>query len=209
MLRYPLAVEPGTTCCGALGLGTWALVEAVRLWHRRIQLKSLQHTQSFSPAVTAVILGLGGGFLNLGFGPWTYSNSLQATAGALIGERVFPPALQLALVPALLSGMFLSAWQRGAWRIRKPVQGWGTNLAGGIFMGLGGALIPGGNDTLLLRLISSMTPHSLWNYLMLIAGVACGLMLTRRFGLMPCETAGCGNDVSDSTLNASSEMQQT
>ncbi|MDO9009634.1 MAG: hypothetical protein Q7U80_15570, partial [Thiobacillus sp.] len=60
-------------------------------------------------------------------------------------------------------------------------------------MGLGAAQIPGGNDTLLLRLIPSMTPHSLWTYLMLIAGVACGLLLARRFGLMPCETAGCGS----------------
>lgn len=177
-----------------VALMVWAILESFRLWRRRHSFKRLRHAQNFSPAMTAVILGLGGGLLYLGFGPWTYSNSLQASAGALVGERLLPSALQLALVPVLLSGMFLSAWRRGAWRIRKPLQGWSANLVGGTFMGLGGALIPGGNDTLLLRLIPSMTPHSLWNYLMLIAGVAVGLMLTRRFGSMPCEMAGCGSD---------------
>lgn len=174
-------------------LAAWALLESSRLWRRRGRLKIRQHDQSFSPAVTAVILGLGGGALYLGFGAWTYSNSLQATAGALIGERLLPPVLQLALVPAFLSGMLLSAWQRGAWHLRKTARGWSANLIGGILMGLGAARIPGGNDTLLLRLIPSMAPHSLWIYLMLIAGVACGLLFARRFGLMPCETAGCEN----------------
>jgi hypothetical protein len=108
--------------------------------------------------------------------------------------------LQLALLPALLSGMFISAWRRGSWRNRKPLQGWSRNLIGGTFMGLGGALIPGGNDTLLLRLIPSMTPHSLWSYGMLIVGVACGLMFARRFGLMPCETAGCESNTTPESL---------
>ncbi len=175
-------------------LGTWVLVEASRLWRQRTRLSLFRHDQSFSPAATAVILGLGGGVLYLGFGPWTYSNSLQATAAAMLGERLFPPAPQLALVPALLLGMFVSAWQRGAWRVRKPVGGWGANLAGGVSMGLGAALVPGGNDTLLLRLIPSMAPHGLWTYLMLIGGVAAGLMVTRRLGLMACGAADCGND---------------
>lgn len=182
-----------------LALIAWAVLESSRLWRRRVQLKHLHHTQNFSPAATAVILGLGGGLLYLGFGPWTYSNSLQASAGALVGERLWPPALQLALVPALLSGMILSAWRRGSWRSRKPLRGWSANLIGGVFMGLGGALVPGGNDTLLLRLIPSMTPHSLWSYLMIIVGVACGLMLGRRLGLMPCETSGCGNETTPSS----------
>lgn len=182
-----------------VALVVWAVLESSRLW-RRAKLKRLQHNQRFSPAATAVILGLGGGILYLGFGPWTYSNSLQASAGALVGERLLPSVFQLALLPALLSGMFLSAWRRGSWRNRKPHQGWGRNLIGGTFMGLGGALIPGGNDTLLLRLIPSMTPHSLWSYLMLIVGVACGLMFARRFGLMPCETVGCESNTTPESL---------
>lgn len=176
-----------------LALVAWALMELFRLWRRRAEFQNLSHTQSFRPAVTAVILGLGGGLLYLGFGPWTYTNSLQHIAGALVGERLVPPVLQLALIPTLLSGMLFSAWRRGSWHGRKPARGWGANLIGGSLMGLGAAQIPGGNDTLLLRLIPSMTPHSLWTYLMLIAGVACGLLLARRFGLMPCETAGCGS----------------
>jgi hypothetical protein len=59
-------------------------------------------------------------------------------------------------------------------------------------MGLGGALIPGGNDTLLLRLIPALAPNSLYSYLLLILGVAFGWLLQRRLRRADCEAPGCG-----------------
>lgn len=47
-------------------------------------------------------------------------------------------------------------------------------------MGLDSTLSPGGYDALLLRLIPSLTPNSLWIYLMLVAGVTLGLLLQRH-----------------------------
>jgi hypothetical protein len=58
-------------------------------------------------------------------------------------------------------------------------------------MGMGGTLIPGGNDTLLLRHIPSLAPDSLWTYLMLILGVTSGLLYMRRLSGSACESAAC------------------
>jgi hypothetical protein len=60
-------------------------------------------------------------------------------------------------------------------------------------MGIGGALIPGGNDTLLLRLIPALAPNSLYTYLMLILGVASGWLLQRRLQRGRCEVPGCAD----------------
>lgn len=46
-------------------------------------------------------------------------------------------------------------------------------------MGLGGALIPGSNDELILRAIPALSPHALPAYIALLAGVACALWLLR------------------------------
>ncbi|WP_260292594.1 YeeE/YedE thiosulfate transporter family protein [Sedimenticola hydrogenitrophicus] len=157
----------------------WGGAEIRALWPHRHGLRERLGADAYSPRTTAVLLGLGAGALYLGFGPWTYTYTLRGSVSALAGGPVAPPATQLLLVPVLLLGMMISAWRRGAWHKARPATGWTLNLGGGLLMGLGGALIPGGNDTLLLRLIPTLTPHSLWIYLMLVGGVAGGLLLKR------------------------------
>jgi uncharacterized membrane protein YedE/YeeE len=56
---------------------------------------------------------------------------------------------------------------------------WIRNLLGGLFMGLGVALIPGGNDALVLYAIPSLSPHALPAYLAMAAGIAAALLLMR------------------------------
>lgn len=177
----PVSTHPdiGWLIVGLAALSLWAVRESVALWRRRITPRHLFQGTPFSPAATAAFLGLGAGMLYLGFGSWTYTDSLQRTAGALVGNQGFPSLFQLALIPSLLGGMLLSAWQRGSWRTRKPGHGWATHLFGGILMGSAGTLIPGGNDTLLLKSNPSLAPGSLWIYFMLVAGVALGLLLER------------------------------
>ena len=158
------------------GLVVWGVWEGTRLWQRRETWRHLMRDEPINPAAAALILGLGAGLLYLGFGPWTYLNTLQQAAGSLASNLPRPQVLELVLVPAIVGGMAISARQRGAWRVHKPWAGWPANLLGGIFMGLGGAIIPGGNDTLLLRLIPSLAPHSLGTYAVLLFGVVAGLM---------------------------------
>jgi len=187
------AAAPATWLWPALiGVTVWALWELARLWRGRDSLRDERDGQAYSPAATAILLGLGADALYLGFGPWTYTASLHGFSGALIQDIPFPPVAQLALVPILFGGMLFSAWQRGTWQGRKSSRGWGLSLTGGTLMGIGGALIPGGNDTLLLRLIPALAPNSLYTYLMLILGVASGWLLQRRLRRADCEAPGCG-----------------
>lgn len=44
-------------------------------------------------------------------------------------------------------------------------------------MGIGGAVIPGGNDALILKSIPLLSPHALPTYGALVAGVAFALLL--------------------------------
>jgi hypothetical protein len=186
----PTPVMPQLEPWLLVALVVWAVVETVTLWRRHIGLRHLLHADPYSPAATALLLGLGAGILYLGVGSWTYMNSLQAAVGALVADGCLPSRFQFALIPALFAGMLVSAWQRGSWRMRQSWRGWDASLGGGILMGLGSTLIPGGNDTLLLRLIPSLTPDSLWIYLMLVAGVVAGLLLQRHpSGQID---AGCG-----------------
>ncbi len=158
-------------------LAGWTIWEIIRLWRLRETWRHLMRDKPINPAAAALILGLGAGLLYLGFGPWTYLNTLQQTSGSLVSNMAPPPVLELLLVPTIFGGMVISAHQRGTWRTSKPGTGWPTNLLGGIFMGLGSAIIPGGNDTLLLRLIPSLAPNSLSTYGALLLGVVMGLML--------------------------------
>jgi len=184
---FPVSGQPiGTAIAAAwrwpaiAGLAVWVVWEGARLAKRRDSWQHLLRDKPVSPAAAAVILGLGAGLLYLGFGPWTYLNTLQRTAGSMVTGAAVPSALELVLVPVMVGGMVISAYQRGTWRVRKSWAGWPVNLTGGILMGLGGAIIPGGNDTLLLRLIPSLAPHSLGTYAALLLGVVVGLMGWRR-----------------------------
>jgi len=175
----PAHMHPVWTLVALVILVIWGSTEFRALWRRRRGLREMLGAETYSPRATALILGFGAAVLYLGVGPWTYTNTLRSTASSLAGGAVSPSATQLLLVPALLIGMLLSAWRRGVWRQAGSTSGWAMNFGGGLLMGLGSTLIPGGNDTLLLRLIPALAPHSLWSYLMLVIGVAVGLMLKR------------------------------
>ena len=62
------------------------------------------------------------------------------------------------------------------WRVRI---GWLRNLMGGILMGVGVTLTPGGNDVLILHSIPSGSPHALPAYGALLVGTAAGLIVVR------------------------------
>jgi hypothetical protein len=49
-------------------------------------------------------------------------------------------------------------------------------------MGLGAALVPGGNDVLLLNAIPGLSPHALPAYLTILAGIAIALMVMKWRG---------------------------
>jgi uncharacterized membrane protein YedE/YeeE len=65
------------------------------------------------------------------------------------------------------------------WRFRLD---WLRNLLGGILMGVGVTMAPGGNDVLIFHAIPSGSPHALPAYAALLVGTAAGLLVIRMLG---------------------------
>lgn len=173
-----------------VALTLWAMAELIRLWRsapptHRLGQRLLAPTYRLS--TSAALLGIAGGLLYNLQGAWTYTNYLRADTASWLGAGPAPSHFHALLLAALLGGMLLSSLQRKSfalnrhWRRHLP-----RRLGGGFLMGLGGALVPGGNDTLILAAIPTLSPWALANYLALLAGVAAVmLMMMAMAGHLP------------------------
>lgn len=178
-------------------LSLWAIREAIQLTRNNGPARNLRHrllAPSYRLSTTAALLGIAGGILYNLQGAWTYTNFLRADVASWFGAGPAPTLLHGLLLFALIGGMLASSLQRRSfalnthWRQLLP-----RRLAGGFLMGIGGALIPGGNDTLILAAIPTLSLLALGNYLALLAGVASVLLVMRAMSgnLPPVE---CSND---------------
>jgi Sulphur transport len=89
-------------------------------------------------------------------GPWTYTETLGRAAHG----GGFSSWHEAALFAALLAGALLGG-RRAAGQITLAPRRAMTCLAGGALMGFGGALVPGGNDNLILVGLPGLQPHAL------------------------------------------------
>lgn len=165
-------------------LALWAARELVMLWRRRERgqgvwqrLAAPRYRLSFG----ALLLGVSSGLLFLLEGSWTYTNYLREQSKTLLHEGTAPGWPRSALVLTLFLGMLASSLHRSSFRWRWPSADarWARRGLGGILMGAGGALVPGGNDTLILVLIPNLSLQAMASYLALLAGIACVLLSMR------------------------------
>ena len=85
---------------------------------------------------------------------------------------------------ALIIGIGLSAWQGRRFLLQwRPHRSWAAYGAGGMLMGIGAAMIPGGNDVLILHGIPSLSPHAIPAFLAMLGGIAISLTGMRALGL--------------------------
>lgn len=177
-------------------LWLWGLREAIHLWRAHsgdpgLLARLLSNRYRLSSA--AAVLGISGGTLYAIQGAWTYSNFLRGETTSWLGAGPAPATGQALLLAALIGGMLLSAWHRGALRLRLPnLSELPARLAGGFLMGVGGTLVPGGNDTLLLAAIPTFSLQAIAVFGALLAGVAATLsvMRWRMGGLAPVTCSG-------------------
>ena len=143
----------------------WCLYEFLRLWRTRpagTGLSALAFARQYRLSTTAVIMGGATGALLLLFGPLGYTSTFEQVIEAVTGVRAWPPTVRWVILAAVLAGMLLSTVQRGTFRVDwRPRRSWLRNFSGGILMGLGVALTPGGNDALVLYGVPSLSPHAL------------------------------------------------
>ena len=159
--------------------------ELFRLWRSRakgsgwIQLFFSRH---YRLSTAALLLGFNGGVLYALHDAWTYTNALKRQVQSLWLPIDQPLTINLLLFLALFGGMLLSAWQRGSLRLRwHRVQAWPRHFIGGAFMGAGAVLIPGGNDTLILKSLPGLSPHAIPASAALFCGIGATLLLMRLF----------------------------
>lgn len=164
-------------------LWLWALREIARQWYshntaERLRRRTAARTYRLSSA--AAVMGIAGGLLYTLQGAWTYTNFLRTEAISWFHTVPPPSAVHGFLLVALFAGMLFSSLQRRSFALQYD---WhnnlGRRLGGGFLMGAGGALVPGGNDTLILSAIPTLSPWALGTYLALLAGVAITLITMR------------------------------
>jgi hypothetical protein len=167
----------------ALGPVAWALYEAIRLWRSRPRGHRL-HRRLLAPqyrlSTTALVAGLAGASIFLLTGAPGYSTTFQFVVEGALGTKPWPATGRWLLLLAVLFGMLLSTILGGRFRLDwRPRLNWLRNLAGGILMGFGVGLAPGGNDALILYGIPSLSPHAIPVYAAMTAGIAGALLLLR------------------------------
>lgn len=81
------------------------------------------------------------------------------------------------------------------WRWPSARTGWLRHVAGGLLMGSGAAMVPGGNDTLLLGGLPTITVAAFAGYSSMLVGIALVLGALRAahapMSAVACSPAGC------------------
>lgn len=185
-----------------LVLAGWALSRAAAL--RRVARAATPASMTervlaphYHLTVSAALMGLAGGYLYATQGAWSYTNHLRTSVLHALGSSDAPTTPHSVLVVALVLGMAASAFQRGsvAWRWPARAASWFRHMGGGTLMGAGAAMVPGGNDTLLLNALPTLAVEAIGAYLAMLGGIATMLWLMQRMRMpMPstqCTEAGC------------------
>ena len=196
-LVWPQLGHWGTVLLAVLWL--LALRELMRLWRSRppqLPFWQLPNVPAYRLSTSALIIGVSGGLLYGLQGAWSYSSYLRSSIESAHRHGIPPEHFQAWLFAALIAGMVLSALQRGSFRLRldRGDNGLLQRYAGGTIMGFGAAMIPGGNDTLILTGIPTLSVWALGAYLALLLGIATTLAVM-RMTRGPLPRMECVNDV--------------
>lgn len=189
----PHAVEPQVLWWRQLTLGQqvalvtvltiWALRDLLLQWQRRDQrLTLLQRLTAprYRLSFGALLIGVASALLFLLEGTWTYTNYLREQTRSWFFDGSAVSWLRSAMVLTLFAGMLTSSLHRGSFRWRWPDRhNWRRRVLGGFLMGAGGSLVPGGNDTLILVLIPTLSLQAMASYVALLAGIGTVLLFMR------------------------------
>jgi toxin CptA len=149
------------------GALAFALLTLVLLWRARPAARWL-----------ALVAGLLAGLVYARHPGWSYGTVLDTLAHGRVTRMDWSANLSALL---LFAGALAGAWLSGSFRLQRPA--WRRALrcaAGGLIMGCGAALVPGGNDSLLLWAIPGLTLYGALAYFLMLATIAAGFALKPR-----------------------------
>ena len=123
-------------------------------------------------------MGVSGGVLYALYGSWMYTVALDRGLTAMMSDGIADVDL-LVLFVGLLGGAALAARRMRLWRFRLSAPQAIQRLVAGTMMGFGAALVPGGNDVLVLHALPALSAHALPAYAAMSAGVGLAVMVRR------------------------------
>jgi toxin CptA len=143
----------------------FAVVRIARIgWKRRSGRGTTEHI--WGPHESTILIGITFTILFVSVGAWTYTDLLMRLAHGMANHVDW----QLALFAALLLGAVLGGWAAGRLSSRLPnMTGLVRCFTGGMLMGWGSALIPGGNDGLILVGMPLLMPYA-WVAILTMCG---------------------------------------
>lgn len=169
----------------------WVAYESRTLWravHDGHPFAEHINSPRYKLSSSAALMGLANGLLFMLVGGWAYTSILSKevtwqVSQSKIASPLFDavrPDVEWLLVASLAVGIFISARQSGrmVWEWRPTVR-WLRNFSAGMVMGIGAALVPGGNDALMLGGMPILAPHAFPTFAALLAGITTTLFIQR------------------------------
>lgn len=169
-LGSPLAgnIALALTLGGALGAGAAAYI------YRRIGWK--RPRGGWSPIIAMGVVGTASGLLFALDRQWLYTSRIAEIAYG----KAWTGSATIGLA-ALIAGMTSATIAAGTFRLQVGrARQWLRSSAGGLLMGLGATLVPGGNDAMLFTGVPLLLPNLLTGYASFTATLLLALLLRRR-----------------------------
>jgi toxin CptA len=159
-----------------LAFVAWRLGRPLLAGARAGRLRATVASCVESPHAATTLIGITFVVMLLLVGSWAYTDVLVELARGMAGS-VGARAL---LLVALLLGAVLGGWTAGRFRnTRVSVAQLSRCFAGGVLMGWGSLLIPGGNDGLILVGMPLAWPYAWLAFATMCVTVAAALLLRR------------------------------
>jgi toxin CptA len=131
----------------------------------------------WSPHTATTVIGISFLFMLLLVGAWAYTDVLAELARGMAASL----AARGALLVALLLGAALGGWTAGRFRSSRLAPGQMLQcFLGGVLMGWGSLLIPGGNDGLILVGMPLLWPYAWVAFAAMCATIAAALVVQAR-----------------------------
>lgn len=152
----------------------WRSVELIRAGRARMLAAHI-----WTPHRATAVIGIVFAISLIAIGPWAYTYALLSLAQG----RTDGVIVKLVLLVMLFAGALVGGWTAGRLELRTPTLESAIRcLGGGVLMGWGSLLIPGGNDELLLVGIPLLQAYAWVAVASMAVAIALGLAVERWFG---------------------------
>ena len=176
----------------------WVIRRTWYLWKERPHEQGPRQmllSERYRLSTGAALIGLSAGILFALQGAWLYTSTVRSLATMAFDPTAGPSLDHLLLFAAVLFGIVVSVWQRRAFRLQAPGPVAAMrHFGGGMMMGVGATMIPGGNDVLVLQTIPLLLPHAILAYLGVLLGIFL-ILVAMKFMRQEIKRLDCSGDI--------------